>query len=308
MAFCANCGRKIDGGTKFCPDCGNPVQTEQTVSEPAPQKMAITDPHRLTAITVSLIDGRSQHVEGYAQWLSEDIEAMKPDEIQFMLTRIRDTSKRVNALADKANELGIRKKKMEEDYDTAIKYKNYGWVIGVPLVLLILDILLLNSDSGFLNFLGGVGAFVVGFFFIFMICTLISGGKWRKNAIKDYTENHAAIQREVDRCVDAWYADYQNNNHMHVSAYKALPNYYWNIDALNFMISCVQNHRATTLKEAINQYEVYKHNQALRDQVGAQIVAINRAADASDRAASASSRAADSAAAAARAANNPYRK
>ena len=29
MAFCTNCGSKIDDGARFCPDCGSPVVPER---------------------------------------------------------------------------------------------------------------------------------------------------------------------------------------------------------------------------------------------------------------------------------------
>ena len=34
MAFCTNCGSKIDDGARFCPECGAPVAPEKHDSEP----------------------------------------------------------------------------------------------------------------------------------------------------------------------------------------------------------------------------------------------------------------------------------
>ena len=34
MAFCTNCGSKIDDGARFCPECGAPVAPEKRDSEP----------------------------------------------------------------------------------------------------------------------------------------------------------------------------------------------------------------------------------------------------------------------------------
>ena len=33
MAFCSNCGQKLEDGAKFCFECGTPVRTGQTVSQ-----------------------------------------------------------------------------------------------------------------------------------------------------------------------------------------------------------------------------------------------------------------------------------
>ena len=34
MAFCTNCGSKIDDEARFCPDCGAPVVPEAPKAEP----------------------------------------------------------------------------------------------------------------------------------------------------------------------------------------------------------------------------------------------------------------------------------
>ena len=45
MAYCKNCGTKLDDGAKFCPKCGNPIegviQVQQSVDSSSEQ-----EPHK----------------------------------------------------------------------------------------------------------------------------------------------------------------------------------------------------------------------------------------------------------------------
>ncbi|MBR6328843.1 MAG: zinc-ribbon domain-containing protein, partial [Lachnospiraceae bacterium] len=40
MAFCSNCGNRIEEGTRFCMSCGTPVNTGSIDVEPAAQERA----------------------------------------------------------------------------------------------------------------------------------------------------------------------------------------------------------------------------------------------------------------------------
>lgn len=42
MAFCSNCGAKLNDGNKFCQSCGNPVT--QSAAQPAPNPTPAMDP------------------------------------------------------------------------------------------------------------------------------------------------------------------------------------------------------------------------------------------------------------------------
>ena len=50
MAFCSNCGKRLEDGTKFCPECGTPMG--------AGQQMRVTVPPPIPSQT--LIEGRQE--------------------------------------------------------------------------------------------------------------------------------------------------------------------------------------------------------------------------------------------------------
>lgn len=43
MAFCGNCGTKVDEGVKFCPGCGNAMATTASEQQTAPQAPPVQD-------------------------------------------------------------------------------------------------------------------------------------------------------------------------------------------------------------------------------------------------------------------------
>ena len=38
MAFCGNCGTKVEDGVKFCPGCGAAINTQPQQAQEAPQQ------------------------------------------------------------------------------------------------------------------------------------------------------------------------------------------------------------------------------------------------------------------------------
>lgn len=68
MAFCGNCGTKVEEGIKFCPDCGAPMQAQaEPQSNPVPQQANIQN-------TPINLNNTADTTEGFSQ---QDIEANK---------------------------------------------------------------------------------------------------------------------------------------------------------------------------------------------------------------------------------------
>ncbi len=68
MAFCGNCGTKVEEGIKFCPDCGAPMQAQtEPQPNPAPQQANIQN-------TPINLNNTVDTTEGFSQ---QDIEANK---------------------------------------------------------------------------------------------------------------------------------------------------------------------------------------------------------------------------------------
>ena len=40
MAFCGNCGTKVEDGKKFCPECGTVMEAKAPQQQPQPQQQA----------------------------------------------------------------------------------------------------------------------------------------------------------------------------------------------------------------------------------------------------------------------------
>ncbi len=303
MILCSTCGKENPDSSGFCASCGSKL-SNASVPPASSAVPSMTDPSRLVGLTVSLIPERSLDIQGYAQWLDSDIKAMSHNQLLDMLLRIRDARIKSKTIADKADAALEKVKKLQNDYETASKKKNYG-TLAIPVVLTILSFLMSTSESFFLRILGFLFLIVFVLTFIIMLKQMISAGKWAKDAIKTYHEAYPTAKKEADFYVNEWYELYQNYNHLYVSAYKALPSYHYNLEALDCMIACLQNHRASTLQEAINLYEEAKQNQELKRMLIEQIYASESAAAAADRAAVAASNTAE---AARKIAYDPYRR
>ncbi|MBQ9718094.1 MAG: zinc-ribbon domain-containing protein, partial [Clostridia bacterium] len=44
MAFCGNCGTKVEDGKKFCPECGTVMEAKAPQQQPQPQQQAPQQP------------------------------------------------------------------------------------------------------------------------------------------------------------------------------------------------------------------------------------------------------------------------
>ena len=44
MAFCGNCGTKVDEGVKFCPSCGNPMEAPASEQQTQAQQPPVQEP------------------------------------------------------------------------------------------------------------------------------------------------------------------------------------------------------------------------------------------------------------------------
>jgi len=73
MAFCGNCGTKVEDGKKFCPECGAPMETTPAQAQTQPQQNPVQPAQPKQQVQASLKGG----ADYTAQYDPADIEANK---------------------------------------------------------------------------------------------------------------------------------------------------------------------------------------------------------------------------------------
>lgn len=74
MAFCGNCGTKVEDGKKFCPECGTVMEAKAPQQQPQPQQQASQQAQPQVQYQQSNAKGGADYT---AQFAPADIEANK---------------------------------------------------------------------------------------------------------------------------------------------------------------------------------------------------------------------------------------
>lgn len=74
MAFCGNCGTKVEDGKKFCPECGTVMEAKAPQQQPQPQQQAPQQAQPQVQYQQSNAKGGADYT---AQFAPADIEANK---------------------------------------------------------------------------------------------------------------------------------------------------------------------------------------------------------------------------------------
>lgn len=74
MAFCGNCGTKVEDGKKFCPECGTVMEAKAPQQQPQPQQQAPQQAQPQAQYQQSNAKGGADYT---AQFAPADIEANK---------------------------------------------------------------------------------------------------------------------------------------------------------------------------------------------------------------------------------------
>ncbi len=80
MAFCGNCGTKVEDGKKFCPECGTPMETTQQQAQPQqtqPQQVQPQQVQPQQAQPQQVLSGINNTPDTTANYDPADIEANK---------------------------------------------------------------------------------------------------------------------------------------------------------------------------------------------------------------------------------------
>lgn len=237
-------------------------------------------------VFITMPDGST--VEKTAKYGSKELDQMSAEQLipilsemmqfaHYCCSQILDPMSR---LKDECKELTIEK------FDTRDEARKYGIALAVTTgIWLILKIARLHLLSFFFGFLPLGCALLFG---VYLIRAIAASRKYAKR----YPLAEAELQQYTAKRDTEIYGPYLDDL---VTCQAVLPKYYLSETALGFMISALQNHRATNLMQAVNLYESAKLMQNQNQLLAAQLAAQESAARSAAAAAAAAERAASSA-------------
>lgn len=241
----------------------------------------------LQQFTVNLPDGNT--VVKYAKYEREELDQMGTDQLIQVLSELKqfanycDTNffTPIQKLEDECNKLNNYKAPKP-----AVK------IFGALTICCFLLYVIFYLSGGLLALLGILMLFLALNSAGVFVFTLIAYLKNKSTYKKRYPQANADLQQLYIKRDAEIFGTYLDNL---VNGKAVLPNYFLNESALDFMISALQNHRATSLAEAVNLYESTKLMQTQNDLLSAQLAAQQSAARSAAQAAAAAQSAASSA-------------
>ncbi len=287
--YCTNCGAENADGAAFCSQCGNALQQLK------PEENAATPPKEVARTDEPVPDGTYWRgkfhgvpvtIEGDCKWTGA--ERMNPSQLVYVLSEMKTDAQRRAAKRGDVN----RCEQVRADLANGVEENKHA-----PLLLLFFavgtPVLYLLSQSSSL-----IGLLCMILFFGFIFCTF--GAAFRTlqhlNAKRKYAKHYAQADRDYQQAVQ----DYIQEEMLgraddFLTDYFTLPDYYEDVMGLDYMVKALENHRASTLGQAVNLYEGYREDLRRRGLLEQQLAATREAAVAADRAAAAASAAAKSA-------------
>jgi len=236
--------------------------------------------------TLTHQDGRK--FVGVANWTEEEFGALTGTQLANAFSEMAKFANYCDTnFFTPIDELSTQSVQIEGDYqDGKTSLLGYGIAAVVALVLWII---LKIADKRFLSFIftflliGAVAMAVV------MLIKFLAASKKYK---KDLPGINAQLEQLRAAKDQAMYSTYVNQM---ATGYVALPKYYLSTTALTFMADVVRNHRANTVAQAVNLYEMEKQHLQTMRVMSQQLEAQQQAAAAAQQAAASAQAAANSA-------------
>jgi hypothetical protein len=182
---------------------------------------------------------------------------VKLDELgMFDVARAVDELQEYCVLEAKLQDVDKKKKSLREQADR-MKTENNGLqntlcFLGIPFAIIAS---ICSSDMALLGgiILYGIFYYVMYFLTVDKIIMLVTRGDKEKKAEEWYAEELSKIEQENQDEYER-FEQMKSDERKMKNARKYFPQQYWNVDAIEFICTALETGKASTVDEAINQY------------------------------------------------------
>ncbi len=271
MANCPYCGTELPVDSIFCTNCGKKVPDNATTQA---QNHNPEDPRVWHCTFPSIFGFPAIKFSGIPKWSDETINSMTTTQLTTMLQEIKAIIKNRTDKLEKARALKQECKQLTEAVVQNKRKANVFQYITIAsissaLLCVFMGLVVLYSFSS----VGPILLLFNALSFIVSLILFIVNKSRHSSARKAYNTHFPVLNQELDEIFFGIQQDVYNHGDDYVSAIAALPSYWSDLDALDYFINALQNHRALTLGDAINLFEKDQNDKRLQSIMYQQLAA-----------------------------------